>query len=86
MKKASGPFTSAEEVDGYLERDETEAKRAQARMRDEIKYARDSSASLPRQHGLYKIMSTDPVTKKPHAKSAEEFANNPRILLGKAEN
>ena len=51
-----------------------------------VTYARDSSASLPQQHELYKIMSTDPVIKKRHVKSAEDFAKNLRILLGKAEN
>ena len=64
LKEAGGPFMHADEVDGYMERNETETERAQKRMRDEITYARDTSKSLPHQYQLFKILNPDHTTKK----------------------
>ena len=55
LKKCSGPFTNAEEVQIYLENPDPTDKEKQTRMKKEIKFARDSSTTLPRTDPLFKI-------------------------------
>ena len=83
LKSVGGPFDNADEIDEYLSKaDPTEA---QKRMRDEITYARDTSRSLPRKCVLFKIMTRDKKTMKNRMMTAEEFAVNLKVLVGKVE-
>ena len=82
LKEDGGPFTSAEEVDTYM--DNLNDKRAgQSRMRDELTFARDSSRSIPRTSPFFRIMIKDIGTGKRRLKTATEFAEALKILLGK---
>ena len=54
LKMMEGPFTNAEEVEEYLQREIPE-KEKQARMKKEVQFARDSSTTLPRVDSLFKI-------------------------------
>lgn len=81
LKLAGGPFTSAEQIDSYLEI-EKDQKVAQKRLREEVTYARDTSTSLPRVHQLFKMMSVDKTTRKRKLLSATDFATNLKTLLG----
>ena len=58
--------------------------KAQKRMRNEITYFRDTCNSLPRNCNLFKIMITDNNTRKGRVMTADEFAVNLNILLGKS--
>ena len=58
LKAIQGPFTNAEEVQEYLEDPMIEPKVKQARMKMEVKFARDSSTTLPRVDPLFKILIT----------------------------
>ena len=63
LKKVGGPFTCEEQVDEFMKSDiDDEAK--QMRMKNEIIYARDSTRSIPAAAVLFRIMKTDPTTKK----------------------
>ena len=84
LKQVGGPFCSTEEIDTFLNNYKGDKGQSQKRMRDEITYARHTSTSFPRQHHLFKIMSTDPMAKKRRIKSPEEFAESLKILLGNA--
>ena len=48
-------------------------------------YARDTSKSLPRASVLFKIMNVDKQTKKRKKVSAEDFAKNLKLYLGKVQ-
>lgn len=85
LKKVGGPFTCEEQVDEFMKSDiDDEAK--QMRMKNEIIYARDSTRSIPAAGVLFRIMKTDPTTKKRKTMSATEFANNLKTVLGKKNN
>ena len=84
IKSKGGPFTSSEEVDSYMDQ-LTDDKIGQQRMREEMTYARDSSQSIPRTSPLFKIMTRDALTGKNRLKTASEFAQAMRMLLGKQE-
>ena len=53
LKEVKGPFPSADEVEEYMEKEIPE-KEKQARMKKELKFARDSSTTLPRVDTLFK--------------------------------
>ena len=72
LKAIQGPFTNAEEVQEYLEDPMIEPKVKQARMKMEVKFARDSSTTLPRVDPLFKILITR-ANKKRRDKTALEF-------------
>ena len=55
LKKSGGPFTSCEEIENFLEREDVSEKDKKKRMKTEIQYARDSSISLPRSNPVFKI-------------------------------
>ena len=54
LKGLGGPFTSAEEVEEFLGKSIPEKEKV-ARMKKEMKFARDSSTTLPRVDPLFKI-------------------------------
>ena len=47
LKQDNGPFTNAEEVQDFMEKDISESKK-QARLKKEVKFARESSTTLPK--------------------------------------
>ena len=81
LKGEKGPFTSAEEVQSYMNSD-MEDKVKQARMKREMQFARDSSTTLPRVDPLFKIQVTLKDRKR-RDKTAEEFADSLMAYLGK---
>ena len=81
-----GAFTAPVEVDSYLQFMSLEIegqKVAQARMREEVTYARDSSRDIPRTSKFFKIMIKDAETSRRRLKTAAEFAQCLTALLGK---
>ena len=81
LKKAGGPFTDADEVQKFIESDMDE-KLKKSRMKMEIKFARDSSTTLPKVDQLFKIQKTMP-NKKRRDKTAQEFGEALMAFLGK---
>ena len=85
MLLGGGPFTSADEVDEYLEVECDEIK-ARNRLRDEVRFARDSTRSLPRKTCPYfKMMVKDATSGRRRMKTTEEFVISLKCLLGKAD-
>ena len=85
LKKEGGPFTNADEIDQYMAREDISETAKQKRMKNEVKYARDSTRSIPAAGILFRIMKKDNVTQKQITMSADEFAENLKIVLGKKE-
>ena len=85
LKKAGGPFTCEEQVDDFMKSD-TDDEAKEMRMKNKIIYARDSTRSIPAAGVLFRIMKTDPTTKKRKTMSATEFANNLKTVPGKKNN
>ena len=86
LKKDSGPFKNAEEVQIYLENPDPTDKEKQTRMKKEIKFARDSSATLPRTDPLFKIQVQVVLNKKKRKdKTAQEFGETLMAYLGKRQ-
>ena len=54
LKQLGGPFTNAEEVEEYLTGSLSEKEKA-TRLKKEVKFARDSSTTLPQVDPLFKI-------------------------------
>ena len=54
-------------------------------MKDEVKYARDSTRSIPAGRILFRIMKKVSVTQKQVTMAADEFAKNLKVVLGKKE-
>ena len=82
LKKEGGPFSSADEVDEYMGTNLSDSVK-QKRMKKEVKYARDSTRSIPAAGKLFRIMKTDPNTKKGRDLTAKEFSENLKVVLGK---
>ena len=82
LKEAGGPFTSAEEVEEFLEREDTNEKEKQKRMKKEMRFARESSTTLPSTDPLFKIQVTLPNGKR-RDKNAKEFGESLIVFLGK---
>ena len=82
LKKDGGPFTDAEQIEVYMASDVSDEVKQQ-RMKNEVTYARDSTRSIPAAGILFRIMNTDPVTKKRKTLTAIEFAENLKVVLGK---
>ena len=79
LKEVGGPFTNAEEIDRYLSEEKSE-KIKKARMKAEMKFAHDSSTTLPRNDPLFRIQVSG---KKRRDKTAEEFAVSLKAMFGK---
>ena len=82
LKDLGGPFTSAEEVQEYIEREEISEKEKQKRMKKEMRFARESSTTLPSADPLFKIQVTLPNGKR-RDKNAKEFGDSLKVFLGK---
>ena len=81
LNKDGGPFTGAEEIDEYMESKIADQIKQQ-RMKNDVTYTRDSTRSISAAVTLFRIMKTDPITKKRITFTACEFAENLKIVLG----
>ena len=77
LKIWAGPFTKPEEVDMFLERPGLTEKQKQDRLYTEVRYARDTTLSLPKKSDLFRLKE------KYKALSVEKFAANLKVYLGK---
>ena len=82
LKESGGPFTTAEEVQEFLEREGITEKDKQKRMKKEMRFARESSTTLPSSDPLFKIQVTLPNGKR-RDKDAKEFGDSLKVFLGK---
>ena len=82
LKEAGGPFTSAEEVQEFLDMEGISEKDKQKRMKKEMRFARESSTTLPSADPLFKIQVTLPGGKR-RDKDAKEFGEALKVFLGK---
>ena len=83
LKKSGGPFTSCEEIENFLERENVSEKDKKKRMKTEIQYARDSSISLPRSNPVFKIRKRVAKGGKLKDLSSSEFGDNLKTLISK---
>ena len=82
LKESGGPFTTAEEVQEYLEKEDITDKDKSKRMKKEMRFARESSTTLPSADPLFKIQVTLPNGKR-RDKNAQEFGESLMVFLGK---
>ena len=82
LKEDGGAFTSAEEIDEYVESTIADQIKQQG-TKNKVTYAQDSTRSIPAAVTLFRIIKTDPITKKRRTLTACEFAENLKIVLGK---
>ena len=82
LKSLGGPFTSDVEVANYLKNTEDDERVKQKRMKLEVKFARDSSITLPKSDKLFRIQITLP-NKKRRDKTALEFSECLMAFLGR---
>ena len=75
LKESGGPFTTAEEVQKFLEREGITEKDKQKRMKKEMRFARESSTTLPSADPLFKIQVTLTNGKR-RDKNAKEFGES----------
>ena len=78
----NGPFTDSEEVIRYLARTDITGDEKRKRLKSEIRFARDSSTTLPKVDPLFRVQVTLP-NKKRRDKTAEEFGEALVAYLGK---
>merc|ERR1712010_39749 len=81
LKQDNGPFTNADEVEEFMAQEISE-KEKQARLKKEMKFARESSTTLPKVDSLFKIQVTLP-NKRRRDKTAAEFAEALMSYLGR---
>ena len=84
LKYQGGPFTNAEQVKEYLEKQDIDEKSKKDRMKKEIQFARESSTTLPKTDPLFKIQITLP-SKKRRDKNSQEYGESMMSYLGKKE-
>ena len=82
LKDGGGPFCSAEEVMEFLVREDMSEKDKQKRMKKEMRFARESSTTLPAADPLFKVQVTLPSGKR-RDKNAREFGESLMVFLGK---
>lgn len=84
LKEAGGPFTDAAAVQAYLDLENVEmnAKKKQSRLKLELRFARESSTTLPQADPIFRIQVTLP-SKKRRDKTASEFGESLMVFLGK---
>ena len=80
-KKNGGLFTSSEEIGQYMEH-KIANQIKQQRMKNKVTYTRDSTRSIPAAVTPFRIIKTDPTTKKRKVLTACEFAENLKLYLG----
>ena len=82
LKEVNGPFTNAEDVEAYINCDAPE-KSKQSRMKLEVKFARESSTTLPRVDPLFRIQVGRGLSGRRREKTAQEFAEALAVFLGR---
>ena len=82
LKINGGPFTDAGSVQNYLESVEVGDKEKQSRLKLELRFARESSTTLPQADQVFRIQVTMP-NKKRRDKTANEFGESLMVYLGK---
>ena len=82
LKKVGGPFTDADEVRSYVSSSAIEEPAKKKRMKAEVKFARESTTTLPKADTLFRIQVTLP-NKKRRDKTSEEFGEALAAYLGK---
>jgi hypothetical protein len=82
LKKVGGPFTDADEVKAYVINTDLEEPIKKKRMKNEVKFARESTTTLPKADTLFRIQVTLP-NKKRRDKTSEEFGEALAAYLGK---
>lgn len=82
LKKVDGPFTDAGSVQKYLDNAEVGGKEKQSRLKLELRFARESSTTLPQADQVFRVQVTMP-NKKRRDKTAEEFGESLMVYLGK---
>lgn len=75
LQSFGGPFVSSADVDRYVADPEISAKEKQDRLYKEVRFARDSSMSIPRNYDIFKLR------KKYRPLPYEEYACNLKIYL-----
>ena len=83
LKKEGGPFTTCEEIDEYLGKDDIENKLKKKRMKMEVQFSRDSSLSLPKNSPVFRIRKKRAKGEKMQDLSPEEFGENLKTLISK---
>ena len=76
LKKEGGPFTKPEEVEGFIASDLSE-KEKQDRLYIEVRFARDTTLSLPKKSELFRVKE------KYKSLPLEKLAANLKVHLGK---
>lgn len=95
LRESGGPFTCSEQVDTFMSQrkqleESTVGKKAKdairketkGRMKLEMKFARDSSKTLPKSDDIFRIQVTG-LNKKRRDKTAEEFSVALKAYYGK---
>ena len=82
LKESGGPFCSAEGDKEFLVREDMSEKDKQKRMKKEMRFARESSTTLPAADPLFKVQVTLPSGKR-RDKNAREFGESLMVFLGK---
>ena len=82
LKLVEGPFTDADSVQNFLDNGELSDKEKQSRLKLELKFARESSTTLPQADQIFRIQVTMP-NKKRRDKTSEEFGESLMVYLGK---
>ena len=77
LKSYGGPFTKPEEVDEYVARKDKSEKEKQDRLYTEVRYARDTSLSLPKKSELFRLKE------KYKSLPIAKFSGNLKVYLGK---
>ena len=77
VESLSSEKKKPEEVDMFLERPDLTEKQKQDRLYTEVRYARDTTLSLPKKSDLFRLKE------KYKTFSVERFAANLKVYLGK---
>jgi hypothetical protein len=81
LKGVGGPFTCADEVRLYLDKEELSEREKQKRLKKEVQFARERT-TLPSSDTLFNIQAKLP-NKKRKDKNSEEFGASLMTFLGK---
>ena len=82
LKSCGGPFTNAEEVEKYMEDTSISDKDKQTRMKKEMRFAKESSTTLPKVDPIFRIQVVQ-ANKSRRDKSAREFSESLMSYLGR---